>query len=147
VQVTHNGAPGNSLTASAVSTAPGLFTYSLGGKTFPSALYNGTYTIVGDPALYASAAKAKAGDIIQLYATGLGASPAGNIIQSVITFGSPVTIGIGSTNVTASFAGLVGVGLFQINFTVPNLADGEYPLTIRVGSAASQSGVILPVTH
>ena len=40
-----------------------------------------------------------------------------------------------------------GVGLFQINFTVPSLADGEYPLSIKVGSTSSQTGVILPVTH
>ena len=40
VQVTHNGAVSNMITANAVSTAPGLFTYSLGGKNFPSALYN-----------------------------------------------------------------------------------------------------------
>ena len=90
VVVTHNGLTSNTATASAVATAPGLFTYSLGGKTYPSALYNGTYTIVGDPALYGSALKAKAGDIIQLYATGLGTSPAGNIIQSAIAFSSPV---------------------------------------------------------
>jgi uncharacterized protein (TIGR03437 family) len=148
VQVIRGGVSSNSMTANAVSTAPGLFTYALGGKTYPSALYNGTYTIVGDPALYSSAAKAKSGDIIQLYGTGLGASPAGNIISSPITFSSPVTVGIGSSTVNASFAGLVGVGLFQINFTVPaGLADGDYPLTIKVNGVSSQSGVILPVTH
>jgi uncharacterized protein (TIGR03437 family) len=116
------------MTANAVASAPGLFTYALGGKTYPSALFNGTYTIVGDPALYGSAQKVKAGGIIQLYATGLGSSPAGNLISSAITFSSPVTVSIGSANVTASFAGLVEVGLFQINFTVPaGLADGDYP--------------------
>jgi len=47
---------------------------------------------------------------------------------------------------TASFAGLVGVGLFQINFTVPpDLTPGDYPPTIRVGNASSQTGVIIPV--
>jgi uncharacterized protein (TIGR03437 family) len=148
VQVIRGGASSNSVTANAVANAPGLFTYALGGKTYPSALYNGTYTIVGDPVLYSLAAKAKSGDIIQLYGTALGASPAGNIISSPITFSSPVTVGIGSSTVTASFAGLVGVGLFQINFTVPaGLADGEYPLSIKVNGVSSQSGVILPVTH
>ena len=148
VQVIRDGVSGNTVTANAVSNAPGLFTYALGSKTFPSALYNGTYTIVGDPALYSSAAKAKAGDIIELYATGLGASPAGNVISSPITFASPVTVSIGSANVTASFAGLVGVGLFQINFTVPaGLAEGDYSLAIKVNGVASQGGVILPVTH
>jgi uncharacterized protein (TIGR03437 family) len=148
VQVIRGGAGSNTVTANAVANSPGLFTYPLGGKTYPSALFNGTYTIVGDPALYNQAAKAKSGDIIQLYATGLGSSPAGNIISSPITFSSPVTVGVGSSTVNASFAGLVGVGLFQINFTVPaGLADGEYPLTIKVNGVSSQSGVILPVTH
>ncbi|MBS1857917.1 MAG: IPT/TIG domain-containing protein [Acidobacteria bacterium] len=148
VQVIHNGVAGNTVTANAVASQPGLFTYTLGGKTYPSALFNGTYTIVGDPALYNQAAKVKAGDIIQLYATGLGASPAGNIIQAPITFSSPVTVTIGAGSVTASFAGLVGVGLFQINFTVPaGLADGDYPLAVKVNGVASQGGVILPVTH
>ena len=70
------------------------------------------------------------------------------MISSPITFSSPVTVSIGSANVTASFAGLVGVGLFQINFTVPaGLADGDYALAIKVNGVASQGGVILPVTH
>ena len=148
VVVTHNGVASNTATASAVSTAPGLFTYSLGGKTYPSALYNGTYTIVGDPALYSAAAKAKAGDIIQLYATGLGPSPAGNIISSPIAFSGTVTATLGSTNVPVLGAALVAVGEFQVNIQIPSgLADGEYPLTIKVGSNSSQSGVVVPVTH
>ncbi len=147
-QVTFNGAPSNTITANAVANAPGLFTYSLGGKTFPSALYNNTTTLVGDPALYPQSARAKAGDIIQLYATGLGASPAGSIVSSVIPFTSPVTVNLGpGTSVTASFAGLVGVGLFQVNFTVPALPDGEYPLTITTNGRASQSGVVIQIAQ
>ncbi|HEY1336801.1 MAG TPA: hypothetical protein VGF59_04795 [Bryobacteraceae bacterium] len=118
-----------------------------GGKTYPAARYNGTYTIVGDPALYGSAAKAKAGDIIQLYATGLGSSPSGNTIQNAIAFSQPVIVKIGSTTVNALGAALVAVGEFQVNFIVPSLPGGDYPLAIQVGSAASQSGVILPIGH
>jgi uncharacterized protein (TIGR03437 family) len=147
VVVTHNGVNSNTVTASAVATAPGLFTYSLGGKTFPSALYNGTYTIVGDPALYGAALKAKAGDIIQLYATGLGTSPAGNIIQSAITFSSPVTVTLGSTNVSVLGTALVAVGEFQINIQIPQMADGDYPLLVKVNGVSSQTGVIIPVGH
>src|ERR1035437_9754986 len=147
VQVIDNGVASNTLTVTVAQNAPGLFTYQLGGKTFPSALYNNTTTIVGDPALFPQAAKAKAGDIIQLYGTSLGPSPAGNIVDSVIVFSNPVTVSLGSTNVAASFAGLVGVGLFQINFTVPSLPDGEYPLTISTLGKTSQAGVIIPITH
>src|SRR5213078_3423091 len=110
--------------------------------------YNGTYTIVGDPALYGAAAKAKAGDIIQLYATGLGVSPAGNVISSPIAFAGAVTCTIGSTNVPVLGAALVAVGEFQVNIQIPSgIPDGEYPLTIKVGSANSQTGVIIPITH
>jgi uncharacterized protein (TIGR03437 family) len=148
VVVSHNGVSSNSGTANAVSVSPGLFTYSLGGKTYPSALYNGTFTIVGDPALYGSAAKAKAGDIIQLYATGLGPSPAGNIISSPIGFSGTVTATIGTANAPVLGAALVAVGEFQVNIQVPSgLADGDYPLTIKVGSTSSQSGVVIPIGH
>ena len=148
VVVTKNGASSTAVNANAVANAPGLFTYSLGGKTYPSALYNGTYTIVGDPALYGAAAKAKAGDIIQLYATGLGSSPAGNIIGSTIVFNGTVTATIGTASATVQFAGLVGVGLFQVNIIVPSgLADGDYQLLIKANGVSSQTGVVIPITH
>ena len=148
VVVTHNGVAGSPGSASAVASAPGLFTYLLGGRTYPSALFNGTYTIVGDPALYSAAAKAKAGDIIQLYATGLGVSPAGNIITSPIAFSGTVTATIGTANAPVLGTALVAVGEFQVNIQVPSgLADGEYPLAIKVNGTASQSGVVIPITH
>jgi uncharacterized protein (TIGR03437 family) len=68
-------------------------------------------------------------------------------VRNTIAFAGTVVVKIGSTSVNASFAGLVGVGLFQINFTVPSVPDGEYPLSIQVGSQASQTGVIIPIAH
>jgi uncharacterized protein (TIGR03437 family) len=148
VVVTHNGVSSNTGTANAVSVSPGLFTYSLGGKTYPSALYNGTFTIVGDPALYGAAAKAKAGDIIQLYATGLGTSPAGNIISSPIVFNGTVTATIGTANAPVLGAALVAVGEFQVNIQIPSgLADGDYQLLIKVNGTSSQTGVVIPIGH
>ena len=48
----------------------------------------------------------------------------------------------------ASFAGLTGVGLYQINVTVPpNLADGVYSLTLSVAGAQTQPGVYLSVSR
>jgi uncharacterized protein (TIGR03437 family) len=45
-------------------------------------------------------------------------------------------------------AALVAVSEFQINIQIPSgLADGDYPLTIKVGSNNSQTGVIIPVAH
>jgi uncharacterized protein (TIGR03437 family) len=147
VVVTHNGVSSSPATANAVSGAPGLFTYSLGGKTYPSAVYNGTYTIVGDPALYGQAAKAKAGDIIALYGTGLGPSPAGSILSSATIFNGTVTATLGSANAGVLGTALVAVGEFQINIQIPSLPDGEYPLVVKVNGVATQSAVIIPITH
>jgi uncharacterized protein (TIGR03437 family) len=43
--------------------------------------------------------------------------------------------------VFADFAGLVGVGLFQINFKVPALTAGEYPVTISVNGTSSPATI------
>ena len=54
-----------------------------------------------------------------------------------------------NTNVTAttnaSFAGLVAVGEFQINFAMPTLPAGNYNVTITTGGQTSQTGVVIPI--
>jgi len=145
VQVTHNGTPSNTASATAVSAAPALFTYQAGTKTYPAAVFLNSL-IVGDPALSGTAvSKAHAGDTILLFATGLAPSTAGTIIQSPVVVTSPVTVTIGGQQVTPSFAGLVASGEFQINVVMPNLASGEYPVTVQVNGQTSQSGVVIPV--
>ena len=146
VQVTNNGITG-AITANAVQSAPGLFAYTLDYKTYyPSAVFPDG-TIVGDPSVVPGVRKANVGDVIELYATGLGPSPGGVLIASPVTFTAGVTVMIGSTQVIASFAGLVAPGEFQINFTVPNLPPGSYPLIIQTGGVSSQAGVILPIAN
>jgi uncharacterized protein (TIGR03437 family) len=52
-----------------------------------------------------------------------------------------VTVTIGNVTTPATFAGLVAVGEFQINFTVPqqfaSLAAGSYPIAISVNGVSS----------
>ena len=144
VQVIHNNVASNTVTASVVSNSPGLFTYPLGSNTFPAAVFlDGV--IVGDPALAASTRKAKPGDRIQLYATGLEATPAGVIINAPAAVSKPVTVKIGPADATVEFAGLTAVGEFQINIVVPNLQPGNYPLTLTIAGQTSQAGITMPV--
>jgi len=144
VQVIHNGVPSNTVTANVVTNSPGLFTYSLGSNVFPAAVFlDGV--IVGDPALSGSTRKALPGDSIELYATGLEASPAGVIINAAAATSAPVTVTIGSAQATVGFAGIVAVGEFQINIVVPNLPPGNYPLTLSIGGQSSQAGVTMPI--
>jgi uncharacterized protein (TIGR03437 family) len=97
---------------------------------------------VGDPSIGSAFRSAKPGGVVQLFATGLVPTPAGVLAAPQAVSGIAVTIG----NVTfpADFAGLVAVGEFQINFTVPQqfatLAPGAYPITISV------NGVLSPLT-
>jgi uncharacterized protein (TIGR03437 family) len=138
VQVFLNGAGSNTLTAAAAANSPGIFPVIVKGINYPAGVFpDGTY--VGDPSVSPAFRNAKPGDAIQLFATGLVPAPAGMlpVPQGV----SGVTVTIGSITVPAAFAGLVAVGEFQINFTVPQqfatMPAGNYPLSIQVNGASS----------
>ena len=140
------GATSNNAPTGVGPVAPGLFTYQAGSNLFPAAVYNGTTVLVGDPAISGNAVrKALPGDIIEIYATGLGPSPSGTTIATPIPFQGTVAATMGPQNAIVLGAALVAPGEFQINVVVPDLPAGNYPLTISVGSQSSQSGVTIPV--
>ncbi|MBZ5605690.1 MAG: IPT/TIG domain-containing protein, partial [Acidobacteriia bacterium] len=147
VQVTRGGTPSNTVTTTAVQVAPGIFSYTLdGGKTFyPSAVFlDGTR--LGDPALFPGARKAKAGDVVLLFANSLAPSAAGVVSVSGTTH--QVLVTIGSTTFPADFSGLVAPGEFQINMTVPALPPGsDYTITIQIDGVSSQAGVHFPYSN
>lgn len=78
-----------------------------------------------------------------MFATGLAPSPAG--IQPSIAQLSGITVMIGNTTAPADFSGLVAVGEFQINFTVPqqfaNMPEGNCPIMISVNGVSSPSTI------
>ena len=152
VQVTNNGHTSNTVTASAAASSPGIFPVAVNGTNYPAGVFlDGKF--VGDPTVNAAFRSAKPGDVIQLFATGLVSAPAGvaPTPQSV----NGVTVTIGPTTVPASFAGLVAVGEFQINFTVPQLSDGVYPISIAVNGVSSPGEIntnppgslMIPIQH
>jgi uncharacterized protein (TIGR03437 family) len=156
VQVTTNGVTSNMATGSVAANAPGIFPIIQQGNTYPAAVFlDGK--LAGDPAVEPYFRKAHPGDILQLFATGLVASQAGVVPSPQSITG--VTVTIGSVVVTPSSATLVGVGLFQINFTVPQqfatLAEGVYPISIQVNRVSSPADVasntalqiVLPIQH
>ncbi|HMD70209.1 MAG TPA: cellulase family glycosylhydrolase [Bryobacteraceae bacterium] len=147
VAVARNGVASAPTTVSVVSSSPGVISYSADYVTFyPSAQFAGTTTIVGDPAVFGSAVKkAKPGDQIQLYATGLASTQSGVLINAPITFPSPVKVNVGSVTVTASYAGQIGAGYYQINFAVPALSAGNYPFAITANGLVSHGNVVFVV--
>jgi uncharacterized protein (TIGR03437 family) len=112
----------------------------------------GTYDILGPTGNslgYATVA-AKAGDVIELFAVGLGPTnpfvPAGQPFSGAAPVVNPVTVLINNVGVTTSFVGLSSAGLYQINMTVlQGLGTGDVPLQALAGGVHTQSGVVIPL--
>jgi uncharacterized protein (TIGR03437 family) len=101
---------------------------------------------VGDPAIEPGSVKASAGETIIFFVNGLASSTAGSIIGAAQTYTSPVTVTVGSASTTASFAGLVAAGEYQLNVTIPTgLAPGSYPISVTTQGQTSPTGVTLVV--
>ena len=130
------------------AASPGLYTYQSGTSTYPVARFRGTSITVGDPAVNRRGVrKARTGDVIQLYATGLGPSPGGALLNAPIPFIGTVTVTLDWQNATVLGTALVSPGLFQITFQVPALVAGDYILTLSAGGQPSQAGVTFPITQ
>jgi uncharacterized protein (TIGR03437 family) len=143
VQVVRLGLPSNTLTAPVAQIQPSLYYYQAGSKSYAAALFL-DYTIMGDPAVVPGTRKAKPGDIIQLYASGLAPSQSGSAVTSPVPI-TGVGVTIGTTDAQVLFAGLVAPGQFQVNFTVPQLPAGEYSIKVSTSGKTSQPNVLFEI--
>jgi uncharacterized protein (TIGR03437 family) len=141
VQVTRNGVVSNNVTGATALSSPGIFPLIVNGKNYPAGVYSSDSKFTGDPAAGSAFRKASVGETIQLFVTGLVVSPAG--VRASAAPVSGVTVTVGGITVPADFAGLVAgaAGEFQINFRVPTLTPGEYPMTISVSGTASPATI------
>jgi len=103
--------------------------------------------IFQDGGLVTASRPAQAGDILSVFATGLGPTnppqpPSGQAagVGTLYQTSSPVTVTVASRNAEVLFSGLAPtfVGLYQINIRVPaGLGSGLQPLTVSVGASTS----------
>jgi uncharacterized protein (TIGR03437 family) len=122
---------------------PAIYTQNQSGSG-PGVIVNGVTNV-----LNTAAAPARAGDVLTIYANGLGAvnppvplgaaaPPAGPLSRTV----NPVTVRIGGIAVQPQFAGLAPgfPGLYQINVQVPaGVTPGDaVPVTIEVAGQVSK---------
>ena len=150
VSVTNSAGTSNAVTATLQSILPGLFTasnYLRAVRVSDGAIINGTGAAESG---YATAASAKPGDVLELYATGLGpTTPSvdpGTVFSGSYPTANTVAVTIGGVAAPVSFAGLIGPGLYQINVTVPTgLANGDQAVVATVGGISSQSGALLKI--
>jgi uncharacterized protein (TIGR03437 family) len=110
----------------------------------------GTYDFLGPTgnSLGFPTVAAKAGDVVELYAVGLGPTnpfvSAGQPFSSNAPTTNQVNLLINNMSVTPSFAGIDTSLLYQINLTVPaGLGTGDVPLSAMVGGFSTQTGVVI----
>jgi len=142
VQVFRLGLGSNVLIVPVAQINPSLYYYTVGSKNYAAAVFL-DYTIMGDPAAVPGTRKAKPGDILQLYAAGLGPTTSGPVTSPISITG--VTVTIGGVDAPVLAAALVAPGQFQVNVTVPQIADGEYPIMVSAGGKTSPSNVVFEV--
>jgi uncharacterized protein (TIGR03437 family) len=150
VQVT-NAAGTATGTATLEAYSPAFFTFQ---PKYAAAVHN-TDGVDVAPAGYLGSATtsrpAQPGELLQIYATGLGpttpAVPAGQLVSARAPLADPTQlhVTIGGVAATVQFAGIVGPGLYQVNVYVPQLATGDQPILATIGGASSQTGISIPV--
>ncbi len=96
-----------------------------------------------------STVAAQPNDILLLFGTGFGpTSPAwapNQVLTSALPTANPVRVQIHNQQVAVTFAGLVSAGVYQFNVTVPDLPDGDYPVTAEVAGVRTAKIVKLRI--
>jgi protocatechuate 3,4-dioxygenase, beta subunit len=127
--------------------APGFFQFP--GENAAAVRSDGTY--IGPAGLIqgVTTVAARPGETILLYGTGFGpTSPSVDpamVVSTPAATANAVRIQIHNQPATVAFAGLVSPGLYQFNVTVPDLQDGEYPVTAEVGGVRTAKFVKLRI--
>jgi trimeric autotransporter adhesin len=132
--------------------SPGWFTYAAQGKTYVAALTIPDNLLAAPVGAVPGAASrpAQAGEYVQLYATGLGATnpqyPAGQVLTTAYPVAdlSKIKVTVGGQVAPVAFAGMVSPGLYQVNIRVPDdVASGTLPVVLSVGGQASQTNALV----
>jgi uncharacterized protein (TIGR03437 family) len=134
-----------SYSANVAFTKPGLFAgYSVGGNQYVGAFHqDGTWVMPAGAVPGITSSPAKVGETITLYGVGFGpvntGQQAGQIVQSINSITTPLTMFFGLAQATLSYQGLApqAIGLYQFNVVVPNVAGNLVPLTFILGSSNS----------
>jgi uncharacterized protein (TIGR03437 family) len=138
-----------------LSAAPGMLappSFIVGGRQLMVAQTTDNNFVGTIPGV--ASRPARPGETLVAYGIGFGAvTPAvaaGAIANVATRIVDPVTITIGGVQLTDAqvpYRGLAPgfVGLYQFNFVVPPVPDGDQPVTIRVGSATVPQTLFLNV--
>jgi len=157
VVVNNNGAASAPLAVTLGASAPGVFQFmghaiavSVNDPTSPA---YGTIVAPSGSISGLTTFPAHVGDILYLYATGLGPTspviPTGQGSGTVLasTTANPVVM-VGGASAQVLFSGLTSQfpGVYQVNFKVPTVAPGNaVPLQIQMGSITSPATTTIAI--
>jgi uncharacterized protein (TIGR03437 family) len=155
VNVTVNGPNGTSapVAVNFAPSMPGVFIASTGGQLYAISVNASDSTLTWPQGLTSTSHPAKAGDILIIYATGLGAvdhQPADGGIPSTLakTIVNP-TVLIGGIAGSVQFSGLAPqfVGVNQLNVEVPSgvTPGNAVPLQIQVNGFTSTNQAVIAI--
>ena len=152
VQVTNLGGT-TTTTATLANYSPGIFTFQ--GK-YAAARHNADAVYVAPAGYFGTSTTsrpAQPGEIIQVYATGLGpttpAVPAGQTVNTAAPLSdlNQLKVTVGGSAATIQYAGIVYPGEYQLNVVVPLLPDGDQLIVATIGGVTSQAGLSIPVRN
>ncbi len=143
------------ITIQEAALAPGMLapaSFHVGGKQYLVALFQDGVTYVGNSGLIPGVPfrPASPGDVIAAYGIGFGpvtpASVPGLVVGQQNSLPN-VTLSFGSTPATFTYAGLAPgvVGLYQFDITVPQVAPGDYPISVVVDGVPVPQSLFLTV--
>ena len=145
------------VTAQTVSPEFFYFVHATSGQNPIAAVNASTGVFVGSPGLLTSGtfAPAKPGDILTLYATGLGLTnpsfAAGQLPSAASSIAGNIVVTVGSTTLAKADVLYAGVtpataGLYQINIHLPlSIPNGDQPVQMTIDGIASPSGGYITV--
>ena len=131
---------------------PGIFASASGGQLFAIAVNNTDSTLAWPAGAAGNSHPAKAGDVLIIYATGMGAvdnTPVDGGIPGVLahTMAAPA-VTLGGVPGIVQFSGLAPqfVGVNQLNVTVPSgVTPGNVPLQIQVNGFTTTNTVLVAI--
>jgi len=153
VQVVVKNAGGESspITVRKSSVLPALYSpFGQNGRLFVTVVENSTGAILGKPGVETRATRAvKPGDVVQFYASGLGATnpaiPTNQVVKTPAALVNTPTIRINDVPVSIIGSALVGSGLYQINATIPDVPNGDQPIVLTIAGTSSSNNVFITV--
>jgi uncharacterized protein (TIGR03437 family) len=152
VQLTNNGVPSNSMSVPAQTQSLALFEFvSASGKAYVYGRHTSDNSLIGPANLFTGlTTPVKPGEPIYVAGNGFGATDTSVVDGSVTQSGNlpppfPV-VQIANIPAIVTFAGLAGVGTYQINFAVPpNVPGGDQPITVTYNGLSTQPNLFITI--